>query len=83
MPCSQMKSIYNIYKNLNESIQFKPFGEKCPCEWCINTIMWANFGAIKTEYQGPGYAAILDRTDSDGCSWIKEPLYNALNRKII
>lgn len=81
--CSQTPSFTNIYNDITQEIQFKEFGFGCPCDWCVNTIMWENFGAIETSYKGPGYAEILNRIDKEGNSWIKKPLYQILNQKIL
>lgn len=82
-PCSQMPSFTNIYDDITDEIQFKEFGYGCPCEWCINSIMWGNFGAIESSYKGPGYAKILNRIDTNGKPWIKDKLYQILNQRLI
>lgn len=81
--CSQMPSFTNIYDDITNEIQFKEFGYGCPCDWCINSIMWENFGAIKTNYKGPGYAEVLNRIDTNGRPWIKDKLYKILNQRLI
>lgn len=82
-PCSQMSVIANIYDDICESIKFKEYGDDCPCEWCVNSIIWANFGALETPWQGDGYAETFNRVDMDGNSWIKHNLYELLNQKVI
>lgn len=81
-PCPQMPAFTNAFTDISKEIELKSVGQKCPCEWCIYSIMWANFGAIDTPWHGQGYAETLNRIDAEGNSWIKPKLYSVLNMEI-
>lgn len=79
--CYKGQILQNIYKDLNEPINFCPIGNNCLQSHCYNAHAWLTFGDIP-KHKAPFYNEIRDRVCTDGTHWCNKTMREFLSQKL-
>lgn len=80
--CNRAKRIQNIYKNIDEPLQFCAIGNNCPTPHCFISYVWQGLCGNIEEINYPNYAQVRNRVRTDGMSWLNEVIEKAFSKKI-
>lgn len=81
MPCPGNKPIGNIYKSIDQNVQFEPVGTNCANAHCINAHAYLTLGLI-SEVGENSYLEMRDRETTTGEHWVQPRMASFMKQRL-
>jgi hypothetical protein len=81
LQCYEGKALGNIFKNINNPINFSPIGYNCKMPHCFNGKAFLTLGTIP-ELDTPSFDEMRDRVDSIYGPWLKPEMKNFMSQRL-
>lgn len=81
LQCYDGKSLGNIFKNIDDPINFSPIGYNCKMPHCFNGHSFLTLGTIP-ELDTPTFDTMRDRVDSTYGPWLRPAMKNFMSQRL-